>query len=84
MSASDIDRFFDQRQHTMSGTIDRNLPIAVTFTAEQWEAIARILSNGPYNVVAPLIAGIQQQCMQIHGSIYEAYITYPIEGVLAS
>ena len=30
------------------------------------------------------LEGIQQQCMQIHGSIYEAYITYPIEGVLAS
>jgi hypothetical protein len=50
----------------MSATIDRNLPIAVTatLTAEQWELVARVLSNGPYNVVAQLISQIQQQCMR--------------------
>jgi hypothetical protein len=48
----------------MSATIDRVQPIPVTFTGEQWGAVLQVLSNGPYNVVAPLIAGIQQQCMR--------------------
>jgi hypothetical protein len=48
----------------MSATIQHSLPIAVTLTAEQWEMVARVLSNGPYNVVAPLISSIQQQCMR--------------------
>lgn len=48
----------------MSATIDRSRPIAVTLTAEQWEMVARVLSNAPYNVVATLIGTIQQQCMR--------------------
>jgi hypothetical protein len=48
----------------MSGTIDRSQPIAVTLPAEQWEMVARVLSNGPYNVVAQLISEIQRQCMR--------------------
>ena len=48
----------------MSTTIERNLPISVTLSAEQWEAVMRVLSNGPYSVVAPLIGLIQQQCMR--------------------
>jgi hypothetical protein len=48
----------------MSGTIDRSQPIAVTLAAEQWQAVMQVLSNGPYSVVAPLIASIQQQCMR--------------------
>jgi 16S rRNA A1518/A1519 N6-dimethyltransferase RsmA/KsgA/DIM1 with predicted DNA glycosylase/AP lyase activity len=48
----------------MSATIDRGLPIAVTLAAEQWQAVMQVLSNGPYNVVAPLIGQIQQQCMR--------------------
>jgi hypothetical protein len=48
----------------MSTTIDRSQPIAVTLAAEQWQAVMQVLSNGPYNVVAPLIDGIQQQCMR--------------------
>jgi hypothetical protein len=48
----------------MSGTIDRNQPIAVTLTAEQWQAVMQVLGGGPYSVVAPLIGQIQQQCMR--------------------
>ena len=48
----------------MSTTIDRSLPIAVTLTAEQWQQIMQVLSNGPYSVVAPLIGAVQQQCMR--------------------
>jgi hypothetical protein len=48
----------------MSTTIERNLPISVTLTAEQWQAVMQVLSNGPYHTVAPLIGSIQQQCMR--------------------
>lgn len=48
----------------MSATIDRSQPVTVTFTAEQWQAVMQVLSSGPYNVVAPLIGHIQQQCMR--------------------
>jgi hypothetical protein len=48
----------------MSITIERNLPLAVTLTAEQWQAVMQVLSNGPYSTVAPLIGAIQQQCMR--------------------
>jgi hypothetical protein len=48
----------------MSATIDRSQLIAVTFTAEQWQVVMQVLSNGPYNVVAQLIGSIQQQCMR--------------------
>jgi hypothetical protein len=54
------------RGYDVSTTIDRSQPIAVTLTltAEHWEMVARVLSNGPYGVVAPLIGQIQQQCMR--------------------
>jgi hypothetical protein len=48
----------------MSTTIDRSRPITVTLTAEQWQAVMQVLSNGPYSVVAALIGSIQQQCMR--------------------
>jgi len=34
----------------------------VTLEAQHWESIMRVLSGGPYNVVAPLINEIQRQC----------------------
>jgi hypothetical protein len=34
----------------------------VNLEAQQWDNIMRVLSGGPYNVVAPLIAEIQRQC----------------------
>jgi hypothetical protein len=48
----------------MSNTIERNLPIVVTLTAEQWQTVMQVLANGPYSAVAPLIGSIQQQCMR--------------------
>jgi hypothetical protein len=48
----------------MSTTIERNQPIDVTLTAEQWQVVMQVLANGPYNAVAPLIGAIQQQCMR--------------------
>ena len=48
----------------MSTTIERAQPISVTLTAEQWQAVMQILSNGPYNAVAHLIGSMQQQCMR--------------------
>jgi hypothetical protein len=38
-------------------------PLSVTLTAEQWEAVMRLLADGPYRIAAPLIQTIQQQCM---------------------
>jgi hypothetical protein len=48
----------------MSTTIERNLPISVVLTAEQWQTVMQVLANGPYAAVAPLIGAIQQQCMR--------------------
>jgi hypothetical protein len=36
--------------------------LSVTLQAQSWETVMRVLSGGPYNVVAPLIAEIQRQC----------------------
>jgi hypothetical protein len=47
----------------MSTTIERTQPISVTLSAEQ-QAVMQVLSNGSYNMVAPLIGSIQQQCMR--------------------
>ena len=44
--------------------IDNNTPIAITLTAQQWEMVMRMLAEGPYKIVAPLIADIQQQCIR--------------------
>ena len=38
-------------------------PLTVTLEAQQWEAVMRVLAKSPYEVVAPLIHAIQQQCM---------------------
>jgi hypothetical protein len=38
-------------------------PLTVTLEAQQWEQVMRLLADGPYRVVAPLIQAIQQQCM---------------------
>jgi hypothetical protein len=48
----------------MSATIDRSQPVTVTLTAEQWELVMRMLAKAPYEVVAPFISHIQQQCMR--------------------
>jgi hypothetical protein len=61
----------------MSATIDRSQLIAVTFTAEQWQVVMQVLSNGPYNVVAPLIDGIQQQCMRHAEPLPEHMVARP-------
>ncbi len=37
--------------------------MTVTLEAQQWEAAMRVLADGPYRIVAPLIAEIQRQCM---------------------
>jgi len=47
----------------MSGAIDRNKPIEVILTAEQWQSVLNVLGQGPYNVVAQLIENIGRQCM---------------------
>lgn len=39
-------------------------PIAVTLTAQEWEAVMRMLSDQPYKMVAPFIQSIQSQCVQ--------------------
>ena len=50
----------------MSATIDRNLPIAVTLPAEQWQVVMELLSiaPAPHKVVHPLLMEIQAQCMR--------------------
>jgi hypothetical protein len=38
--------------------------IAVTLDAQTWETVLRVIAKSPvsYEIVAPLIASIQQQC----------------------
>jgi len=47
----------------VSGAIERNKPIEVILTAEQWQSVLNVLGQGPYNVVAQLIENIGRQCM---------------------
>jgi hypothetical protein len=44
--------------------IDKAKIIAINLTAEQWQTLLQMLGNGPFNIVAPLINTIQQQCME--------------------
>ena len=44
--------------------IDRATKLTVVLEAQQWDAILNTLADGAYRVTAPLIAEIQQQCMQ--------------------
>ena len=39
-------------------------PLTVTLEAQQWDMVMRIMAKSPvpYEIVAPLIAAIQQQC----------------------
>ena len=46
----------------MSATIPRELPIAITFTAGQWDMVMQAMGHGPYNIVRPLIEEMQRQC----------------------
>ena len=38
-------------------------PLTVTLEAQAWEQVFRILAKSPYEVMAPLIHAMQQQCM---------------------
>ena len=38
--------------------------IDVTLQAQTWEMVMRVLAKGPYDVVAPIIQDIQNQCMR--------------------
>lgn len=44
--------------------IDPATNISVTLNAAQWNALLVQLAEGPYRLVAPLLAAIQQQCQQ--------------------
>ena len=39
-------------------------PITVTLEAQHWDVVMRAMAKAPYEIVAPLIQAIQQQCMQ--------------------
>ena len=39
-------------------------PLTVTLEAQHWDAVMRAMAKAPYEIVAPLIQAIQQQCMQ--------------------
>ena len=39
-------------------------PIPVTLRAQEWNTLMALLAEGPYKLAAPLIAAIQQQCME--------------------
>lgn len=41
--------------------IPADAPIEVTLTAAQWNAVLGVLQEGPYRIVAPLIAEIMRQ-----------------------
>ena len=40
-------------------------PLSVTLEAQQWDAVMRVMAKSPipYEIVAPLIQAIHQQCM---------------------
>ena len=44
--------------------IDQNTQIAVTLRAQEWNTLMALIAEGPYKIAAPLIAAIQQQCME--------------------
>lgn len=41
--------------------IEATAPITITFTAMQWSQALNVLAEGPYRIVAPLIAEITAQ-----------------------
>jgi hypothetical protein len=41
--------------------IDPATPISISLQAQQWNNVISILGDGPYRIVAPLIAAIAQQ-----------------------
>lgn len=43
--------------------IPNDQSISVVLTAERWDLVLRMLAQGPYHVVAPVISDIQRQCM---------------------
>jgi hypothetical protein len=42
--------------------LDPNTTLTVTLRAAEWNAIMAQLAEGPYRLVAPLLASIQRQC----------------------
>ena len=44
--------------------IENSTQIAVTLRAQEWNTLMALLAEGPYKIAAPLIAAIQQQCME--------------------
>jgi hypothetical protein len=40
---------------------DPNEPLAVTLTAQEWNALLSVLVDAPYRIVAPLIQKIGEQ-----------------------
>jgi hypothetical protein len=38
-------------------------PIAVEMTAAEWNQVMAVLADGPYRIVAPLLAKIQEQAL---------------------
>jgi hypothetical protein len=60
--------------------IDSNTNISITLNAQQWNIILMTLAEGPYRVVAPLIADIQKQCYQYEFPAPEAMEQRPTNG----
>ena len=48
-------------------------PLTVTLEAQQWDAVMRVMAKSPipYEIVAPLIQAIQQQCMAASAQVPE-------------
>ena len=51
----------------MPSPIDNKTPIAVTLTAEEWNAVLDTLSDGRFRVVGPLIQKIVDQAQKAQG-----------------
>jgi hypothetical protein len=41
--------------------------LTITLEAQQWDMVMRLMSEGPFRVVAPLLAEIQAQCARQAG-----------------
>lgn len=51
----------------MNNMIQPTDKLDVTLEAQQWDVVLRLLAEGPFRVVQPLISEIQRQCMAAVG-----------------
>jgi hypothetical protein len=61
--------------------IPPNAPISITLEAQEWNAVIGLLQEGPYRLVAPLIAKLGNQA-QVAAQALAAQIGPPLNGAV--